>query len=53
MLLGFRCLNIQYMKTSYPIVMKLTVFTKPDIRMLYIHFLRDPKCLMRCDNFRL
>ena len=53
MLLGFRCLNIWYLKTSYPIVMKLTAYTKLDIRMLYINFLSHPKCLMRHDNFRL
>ena len=41
------------METSYPIVMKVTAYTKFDMRMLYIAFLSDPKCLMRHDNFRL
>ena len=43
MLLGFGCLNIQYMKTSYPIVMKITAFTKFDMWMLYANFLSDSK----------
>ena len=53
MLLDFRCLNIWYMKTSYPIVMKLTAYTKADMRMLYINFLSNLKISTRCDNFRL
>ena len=44
MLLGFRCLNIWYVKTSYLIIMKLTAYTKLDIMMLYIK-LSIPKIL--------
>ena len=53
MLLDFKHLNIGYVIPSYPIVMKLTVYTKADMRMLYINFLNNLKCLMRCENFRL
>ena len=41
------------MGTFHPIVMKLTAYTKLDMRMLYMKFLSDQKCLMRHDNFRL
>ena len=40
MLLDSGCLNLWYVKTSYPIVMKLTAFTKLDMRMLFIDFLK-------------
>ena len=53
MLLDFRCLNIQYVKTFHPIVMKLTAYTKLDMRMLFINFLSDLKILTRCYNYRL
>ena len=53
MLLGFGCLDIQYVKSFHPIIMKLTVYTKLDMRMLYINFLSDLKILMRCDNCML
>ena len=43
MLLGFECLNSWYVKSSHPIVMKLTAFTKADMRMVYINFLSDLK----------
>ena len=53
MLLGFECLNIQYVKTLHPIIMKLTVYTKTNMRMLYINFPRNLRILPRWYNFRL
>ena len=53
MLLDFKCSNIQYMKTFHLIVMKFTVYTKADMRSIYINFLSDPKIFTRCYNYRL
>ena len=53
MLLGFGCLDIQYVKIFHPIIMELTAFTKLDMKMLYINFLSNAESLMRHDNFRL
>ena len=53
MLLDFGCLDIQYIKSFHLIIMKLTAFTKLDMRILHINFLSNLKILTRHKSFRL
>ena len=53
MLLGFKYLNIQYMKTFHPNVMKFTAFTKHDMGVLCMNFLSNHSILQIWYNFTL
>ena len=53
MLLSFECLTIWYIQSFHPNDVKCTVFTKADMRMLYINFLSDWRILPMQYNFIL